>query len=657
MNGLTMPPADVATEVERTPSRLDRLTAHPALWLTLAAIVIRLIVFTSRGDYVAFDEGWYLLLGRSLFNGDGYALTGLQHTTLSPLFPILAGAVGAVLGNIVWAGRLVAAVAAGLLVWPCWHIFRRIAGRRVALVACVFIAVMPSLTPFAAPYWIGWDLWVGAEPLLHFFLFSGFALTLRARERMKVVDWVLVGGAFALAYLARPEAIIPFGIAGVAIGIGGLVQRSVRMTALAGVMAVAFAVTAAPYWFYLHDTFGRWALSGRMVELPAARAPATATGGDDVDTQPTTPRAGAAATGIERMLWQNDNKPYVRFLYGLDESGTRLVSTYWGIPADPVRIAPAGSAPTRLPGESPEPALRAAREAGAPAASPEPGTAADATQDQSAGTARTPGRWALYARSLGTVVPWFAWPLMIIGLPRRRRGLRDELLITLPLIVTSLAITRMVGADPRTQLLIVPIAAFYAARGVIRIGDVVDRRARGTGLRPGFAGNVAALVMAIALLSTVFHWVYMGWSMGSPHHATSAASRSVGEALQDIVPAHDPVMSWHPAVALYADRDWRVLPYAPLLDIVRYANAIDARVVVLSAFYPGSQLMKGTERDHLVLHVPPEAPAATGTWHIDLEGGNESYVLGRLRYSAASPGVRDVAGAVASEPQTRPVRR
>jgi hypothetical protein len=116
-------------------------------------------------------------------------------------------------------------------------------------------------------------------------------------------------------------------------------------------------------------------------------------------------------------------------------------------------------------------------------------------------------------------------------------------------------------------------------------------------------------------------------------------------------------MSWHPAVALYADRDWRVLPYAPLLDIVRYANAIDARVVVLSAFYPGSQLMKGLERDHLVLHVPREAPAATGTWHIDLEDGSESYVLGRLRYSAASPGVRDVAGGVASDPQLRPVRR
>lgn len=89
------------------------------LLLTLAAVALRLVMFLGRGDYLAFDEGWYLLLGRNLFSGDGYTLSGLRHTTLSPLFPILAGATGAVLRDPIWAGRLVAAVTAGLVVWPC----------------------------------------------------------------------------------------------------------------------------------------------------------------------------------------------------------------------------------------------------------------------------------------------------------------------------------------------------------------------------------------------------------------------------------------------------------------------------------------------------------------------------------------------------------
>ncbi|NIQ52338.1 MAG: hypothetical protein GWN71_02350, partial [Gammaproteobacteria bacterium] len=75
---------------------------------------------------MAFDEGWYLLLGRNLFAGDGYTLAGLQHVTLSPLFPLLAGLLDLVLHDAVWAGRVVAAVSAGLLVVPCWFLFRRL---------------------------------------------------------------------------------------------------------------------------------------------------------------------------------------------------------------------------------------------------------------------------------------------------------------------------------------------------------------------------------------------------------------------------------------------------------------------------------------------------------------------------------------------------
>src|SRR5690606_41398092 len=124
------------------------------------------------------------------------------------------GALGTLIGDIVWGGPIVAALTAGLLVWPCWYLFRRIAGARIATLASLFIVVWPALAPFAAPFWIGWDLWVGAEPVLHLFLFSGLALALRARDRNSMLPSVLAGVAFALAYLARPAASIVFGIVG-----------------------------------------------------------------------------------------------------------------------------------------------------------------------------------------------------------------------------------------------------------------------------------------------------------------------------------------------------------------------------------------------------------------------------------------------------------
>jgi hypothetical protein len=207
----------------------------------------------------------------------------------------------------------------------------------------------------------------------------------------------------------------------------------------------------------------------------------------------------------------------------------------------------------------------------------------------------------------------------------------------MPLLITSVIVARIVGADPRTQLLIVPVVIFYAARGVHHLGDAIQRHAAGAELRRGFVTGVATAVTAIALLSTVTHWVYMGISMGSPHHTVGAANHAVGAALETIVPADEPVMSWHPATALYADREWRVLPYAPFADIIRYATASGTEYIVFSAFYPGSQHVKGLERDHLVLRVPPDASPSPAQWQIEMVESHSSHVLGRLRYSVPAP--------------------
>lgn len=600
--------------VMAAPGRVDGLradadlpSARPAArmlaLLVLAAIALRLIIFLGRGDYVAFDEGWYLLLARNLFEGEGFTLTGLRHVTLSPLFPILTGIISTAVENPIWAGRLLAACAGGLLVWPCWYIFERLADRRTAWIACVFITVLPSLAPFAAPYWIGWDLWVGAEPLLHVLLYTGIAFAVRAWLSDRTVHWALSGCFLALAYLARPEAILPLGVLGLVLVGRAVWLRTSRHALHVLAFGLAFALTASPYWIYLHDALGRWTLTGRGVQVTAPRS--TSAAGDN---------EGAPAGRIERMLWEDGQRAYMYSLYSLDPSGTRLASAYWGIPQSP-----------QMPNVS-----AAARTAYAPVVLPEPAIS-DTVPPAGNASAPRPGRWSLYARALAVVAPWYIWPFVLLGLFGARRAGRLELLVAVPLLLTSLAIARIVAVDPRTQLFLAPLAAFYAARGVREIGIIADRRLEPGRIRPGFLAGASAAILALLMLATEARWVYLGLRLGSPHHLVGSANRRAGEALRDIVPAGEPVMSWHPALALYARREWRVLPHAPFADMVRYAGATGSEYVVLSAYYPSPLETEQMPGEYLLVRVPPDAAGAVDGLQLRIDRVNDTISTGRVQ--------------------------
>jgi len=587
--------------------------------LTAAAIALRLAMFLGRGDYVAFDEGWYLLLARSLAVGDGYTLNGPPHVTLSPLFPVLTAAAYRVVGDLVWSGRAVAALAAGLLVLPCWSVFRRLTGRRTAFLGCVVVAVLPALAPFVVPFWIGWDLWVGAEPLLHLLLYSSIALYLISWQHNSLSHMTLAGGLFALAYLARPEAIAVFGLLGVAtlarlisgmagrLGvaapIGGAsgeprpheARAGVRRWALAPLTyAVAFAAVSAPYWLYLHDATGRWQLTGRSV---------------DVVTRPTdAPGEAGSARTIERMLWDDQETDYLRNLYSLDETGLELLSPYWGVrspPSRPDRQRPGRTAPDRE--DAPE------------AQETPPGTeglSGRPLPDATSAPARPRPLLRRYVGALGALVPGYLWPFVLLGVVgRRRRSLgrgrgTAELLTAIPIALTSVVIAAMVASDPRTQLFVVPALALYGARGMRLSGILVDRYA-GRRVSRGFATGVVATTLIAVLLGTSVRRLYMSVEAGSPHHVLGSGKRLVGDLLRSTTPSEHRVMSWHPAIAVYADRPWCVLPYAGAPEIVRYARWHDCPTLVVSAFHPSPWPVADLGYEYLLLALPPEASSAT----------------------------------------------
>ncbi|MGH7448574.1 MAG: hypothetical protein ACREK1_03295, partial [Longimicrobiales bacterium] len=467
--------------------------------------------------------------------------------------------------------------------------------------------------------------------LLHLFLYAGLAFALRGWQRRGATDWALAGttdwavagGALALAYLARSEAILPLVMVGLVLTARAAWLRTPRAAVHVIAFALAFALTATPYWLYLHDALGRWAVTGRVVQVTAPRRASTGAAEGP---------AGSPAAGIERMLWDDDERSYMYSLYGLDPSATRLSSSYWGIAEISSATPAAGStASPSIPGDSIAPATPAA-----PAAASVP-----LTREPSGGAPVEPlGRWSVYARSLAIAVPWYLWPFIALGLVAPRRAWRDELLLAAPLLLTSVAIARFVAADPRTQLFLVPLAAFYTARGVRRLGVLVDRTmrrgsVRRGSLRRGFIGTATASVLVLFLLGTEARWVYLGVSLGSPHHLVGTANRRMGEALRGIVPPDEPVMSWHPALALYARRDWRVLPHASFDGVVSYANAIDTEYLVISQYYPPQGILGELPREHLVLQVPPGSAAAGGPWQVEFNDAGDTHVFGRLRPAAA----------------------
>lgn len=572
--------------------------------LALGAVLLRVALFLGRGDYVAFDEGWYLLLGRNLMAGEGYTLNGTPHVALSPLFPLLAGVVGTIIGDMVWGGRLVAAVTSGLLVLPCWSIFRRLAGRRTAFLGCVFVAVMPSLAPFVAPFWIEWDLWVGAEPLLHLFLYGGLALFLRGLERDRRRDWILAGALFALAYLARPEAILPFGLVGLATLVlaarGGSIRRALVAPVLLG---ASFVALASPYWIYLHDATGRWQLTGRSVEI----------GPRPVDRDP----GASPAETIERMLWDDEEGDYLANLYSLDSTGLRLLSPYWGVqPEVQSEVGPSSDADRS---EPPSSSVEVA------------GTEGDA-----------PSRPFLtrYGRALGAVLPLYLVPFVLLGLagPRRsrpggpdhRRPMIQEILVAGPIVVTSVVVAAVVAADPRTQLLVVPLASYYAARGARLTGLLADGIIRGRTLRRGFTGGMVVVTLMALLVGTDVRRLFLSVTVGSPQHVLGSGKRVVGDALRSSLPEAEPVMSWHPAIAVHADRRWCVLPYAEAVDIVRYARARGCGTLVVSAFHPAPWPVVDLGFEYVILELPDADGAENPPTTIGELEDRGRYAVGRL---------------------------
>jgi len=524
--------------------------------ILLGALALRLVLLVARGDYLVYDEGYYLLLARSLRAGHGFTLNGLPHVALSPLQPLLVAALSLAGVPDLWASRLLAAACGALLVVPVAALARRWFDERVAASAALFVAASPGLLAFL-PFFPGerWNLYFGSEPLYLVLGLGALTAAVRAVEESAWRWWLVLGALAAAAYLTRLEGAVLGGAIGLVV-LGVLARRrAAHLVPRAAAALLVGVVVAAPYLVYLHGTLGRWAVSGRVQTVATDEAPAASP-----------PGARGPSDAVRAFVWGGDREALWRTLYALDARGQRMASQYWGVP--------------RLSGRP----VAGTTDVGTPrdlVAGPD---GAPASRTPLAGAPRTPdverGGPRAFARALVIVLPWWFLVLTVCGVVWGRAP-RGALVWSLPVVAATLAPALLAYVEPRALLLLVPAGCIFAAAAVVRAAEVTARN-------PGFprAASVAPLAVAVLLLLPTARDLARAWPQDLPLQRVASARRAVGDALGRRLAAGAVLVAWHPAVAIYAGRDWRVLPYDGFERILGYARYQGASALVFSTFEP-----------------------------------------------------------------------
>jgi hypothetical protein len=229
-----------------------------------------------------------------------------------------------------------------------------------------------------------------------------------------------------------------------------------------------------------------------------------------------------------------------------------MASQYWGAP----RVNTAGAGPTA-------------------AAAPDASAPSDSVR--TAPVAARRGALRVWWEGVNAVVPWWLLAAALAGLAL---GSTRDLVWLLPLAICAVLPSAVAYVEPRSLLPIAPLAAIGAG---ILLG-----RIRGS-IRGRGAGPAGAVMLGVAAAGLVWPAVRDGaqsWSQTTPLQQVASARRAVGEYLAQHLPPDAVIMSWHPAVAIWARREWRVLPYDSFARIARYAGSQRAAAIVLSRFEP-----------------------------------------------------------------------
>lgn len=231
--------------------------------------IVCLVALVHAAAYIAYqrpdwgtewtDQAGYKRLGEVLANTGMFtrypeAATFVPEVIRTPGYPAFVAVVYLVAG----AGNHLAVAMAQALVFAglCVLVFfltRRAAGERAAAMAALLTALFSPFPYFGAL--VVTELWTA------FVATAAMVVCMRAVQRSRVADFAMAGVLFGVTTLVRPAfVLLPFFLA---VGVPLLVREARTRRALGGwaVLALASALTLAPWFAYNYAYVGRVTLS------------------------------------------------------------------------------------------------------------------------------------------------------------------------------------------------------------------------------------------------------------------------------------------------------------------------------------------------------------------------------------------------------------
>ena len=244
--------------------QVDNRNRTRATRILLAIMVVSLILRVAllRIDRVVrWDEPDYLMLGRNLFSGRGYAVADRPELHYAPLFPIVTGLLYPLTRDMKLNSDISYVLFGTLTLLPVFGIAQRLWGLRIAVISTALVCLFPMLTA-AVPFW-GTML----EPLYLFLLFAALYCGWVAWEDHGLAAHLAAGALLGLAYLTKPEAVVYFGLMVLLLVLGNLWRRTFsKRGPVLGILGVvlAFVLVISPYITFLYRHTGRIMISGKL---------------------------------------------------------------------------------------------------------------------------------------------------------------------------------------------------------------------------------------------------------------------------------------------------------------------------------------------------------------------------------------------------------
>lgn len=205
------------------------------------------------------DGVYYATLGKNLVAGN--FKEGLS-TYYPPLYPLLVGLSTLIFRDVEAGGKMVSAMAGGLLVVPVYLLTRILYGTGAASIGAFLIAINPPLNYYST---------LLLTESTYTLLFTTAALTgLTALSAGRASFFFSTGLVLGACYLIRPEAIGYLGLMSVlACGAKFSGKQLPLGSVLCNVLSLVtgFTLLASPYILFLRQRTGRWTISDKLRAL------------------------------------------------------------------------------------------------------------------------------------------------------------------------------------------------------------------------------------------------------------------------------------------------------------------------------------------------------------------------------------------------------